>query len=178
MYVPHARKNKSYCFWNRVYSCGPAVTLVKRHDKKFNDVIALSKQRWRHTRAQPLAYRASKCTQHDAFVLVICARVSRTFWPVVYGKLYPTLCSNIEMFPGKMSFSRPVDIYVDSVLQCIHRENNGNSSFLFYRRISNASISYEEIIEINKNVIFNILNIIFFKYINSYCCTSLTSNRS
>lgn len=130
------------------------------------------------TRAQPLAYRASKCTQHDAFVLVICARVSRTFWPVVYGKLYPTLCSNIEMFPGKMSFSRPVDIYVDSVLQCIHRENNGNSSFSFYKRISNASISYEEIIEINKNVIFNILNIIFFKYINSYCCTSLISNRS
>lgn len=101
MYVPHARKNKSYCFWNRVYPCGPAVTLVKRHDKKFNDVIALSKQRWRHTRAQPLAYRASKCTQHDAFVLVICARVSRTFWPVVYGKLHSTLCSNIEMFPGK-----------------------------------------------------------------------------
>lgn len=124
MYVPHARKNKSYCFWNRVYPCGPAVTLVKRHDKKFNDVIALSKQRWRHTRAQPLAYRASKCTQHDAFVPVICARVSRTFWPVVYGKLHPTLCSNIEMFPGKMSFSRPVDIYVDSVLQCIHREKN------------------------------------------------------
>lgn len=49
-----------------------------------------------------------------------------------------------------------MDIYVDSVLQCIHRENNGKFPFLFHRRLSNASISYEEVIEISKNVIFDI----------------------
>lgn len=47
-YVAHVRKNKSYCFWNRVYLGGPPVTLVRQSDKKFNDVIALSKHG--HTR--------------------------------------------------------------------------------------------------------------------------------
>lgn len=59
--VAHVRKNKSYCFWNRVYLGGPPVTLVRQSDKKFNDVIALSK----HCQTRVSAFRdapARMCT--------------------------------------------------------------------------------------------------------------------
>lgn len=55
-YVAHVRKNKSYCFWNRVYLGGPPVTLVRQSDKKFNDVIALSKHGQTRVSASAYAY--------------------------------------------------------------------------------------------------------------------------
>lgn len=77
-YVAHVRKNKSYCFWNRVYLDGPPVTLVRQSDKKFNDVIALSKHGQSHVSASRRAHVCTQGTQRERCTRRCrCTRVDR-----------------------------------------------------------------------------------------------------
>lgn len=84
-YVAHVRKNKSYCFWNRVYLGGPPVTLVRQSDKKFNDVIALSKHGQPYMGARRVACVYARYTTRNALV-VVDARAAVT--PLAEAQVY------------------------------------------------------------------------------------------